>query len=369
MAGNVPRPKASILKIAPYTPGKSAAKGGGQVIKLSSNENALGPSLKAVAAYQQASATLHRYPDGQATLLKNALHEVLGFEPERVVCGAGSDELIHLLIQAYTNEGDEVLYSAHGFLMYPIYARACGAIPVTAPESANLTADVDALLAAVTRHTRMVFLANPNNPTGSYLHKGEIERLRAELPPNILLVLDGAYHEYVTVPDYSDGSELVRTTGNTVMLRTFSKAYGLSALRLGYGYMPPEVAEIINRIRGPFNVSSAAIAAGAAAVRDEEYIRQVVRHNTQWRDWLSLELGQLGLLVYPAHGNFILIKFPDEGSLTAARANEYLLNQGIIVREVANYGLPNCLRITIGLDMENKAVAAALTRFMRHAGK
>lgn len=362
MSGPVPKP--SVMHIKPYVGGKSTAGPGKPVIKLSSNESPLGPSAAALEAYASVSSSLHRYPDGHALRLREAIAEVQGLEIKNIVCGAGSDELIGLLMHAYGQPGDEMLYSTHGFLMYKIYAHAAGITPVAAPER-NLTADVDALLAAVTPRTKLLFIANPNNPTGSLLSAQDMQRLRENLPPHVLLVIDAAYAEYVTAPGYTDGRELVAAGDNTVTLHTFSKIYALPGLRIGWGYMPASVADALNRVRGPFNLSSPAIAAGAAAMRDQAHVRASVEFNTRWRGWLAAELMALGLMVYPSEGNFLLAEFASTGPHTAEAANRYLLSEGIIVREVASYGLPHCLRITIGREDENKALIAALREFLR----
>ena len=347
-----------ILKIEPYKPGTSKVAGKKDIIKLSSNENALGTSPKAIAALREAEKHISRYPDGGCVALRNKIGEVYGLNPEQIVCGAGSDEIIAFLCHAYAGEGDEVLYSQHGFLMYPISALRVGATPVTAPEK-DLCADVDALLAAVTPRTRIVFIANPNNPTGSYLPATEIARLRKALRQDILLVLDAAYCELVDAPDFSEGNELVKQYPNVVVTRTFSKIYGLASLRLGWSYSSPEIADVLNRVRGPFNVTLQAQEAGIAALDDQDFIAKSKAHNTKWRGWLTKELQQTGLTVYPSQGNFVLVKFPD-----AAAADANLKENGIIVRRMEAYGLPDCLRITIGTEDENMAVIAALKGFL-----
>jgi len=263
--GLVPRP--SILDITPYVGGEAKALGFARPIRLASNESALGPSPKAVAAYRALAGEIHRYPEGDAEELREALGRRHGLDPARIVCGAGSDELITLLLRCYAGPGDEVLYSRHGFLMYPINAMAVGATPVAALER-DLTTDVDALLAGVTDRTRIVFIANPNNPTGTYLGAQELARLHAGLRPSVLLVIDAAYAEFVNRNDYEPGIALVNRADNVVMLRTFSKIYALAGLRLGWAYCPPAIADVLNRVRSPFNVSSAAQAAGEAAVED-----------------------------------------------------------------------------------------------------
>jgi histidinol-phosphate aminotransferase len=359
----LPKPKPGVLDIAPYTAGKSKAKPGVAVVKLSSNESPLGASPKAAKAFAESTESLHRYPDGSAAALRESIAKVHGLPADRLICGSGSDELIGLLIHAYAGAGDEVLYSEHGFLMYKIYAQGCGATPVTAPEK-NLRGDVDALLAAVTPRTKIVFVANPNNPTGTYLTKTEMKRLHDGLPPNVILAIDGAYAEYPKQDDYSDGRELVATSENAVMLRTFSKIYGLSALRLGWAYAPAHIIDVLNRIRSPFNVSTPAMNAGIAAVEDTAFTEKARVFNEQWLPWLSGELTKLGLKVYPSIANFILVEFP-KGKHSAANANAYMMEHGIIPREVANYGLPDCLRITIGLEEHNRAVVKTLADFLK----
>lgn len=358
-----PTPKEGILGISPYVGGKSAAKPGVKVVKLSSNETPLGASPLAIQAYKEVASSLHRYPDGTALKLREAIGEIYGIAPGQIVCGAGSDELIGLLVHAYVNEGDEVLISEHGFLMYKIYAQSVGAKVIAAPER-NLRTDVDAMLAAVTPRTKIVFIANPNNPTGSYIPASEMKRLRDGLPENVLLAIDDAYCEYAAKEDYSDGSELVRATENTVMLRTFSKIYGLSALRLGWMFAPSHIVEAINRIRGPFNISTPAIMAGIAAVHDVEFTATAREFNAKWLTWLSAGITDLGLKVHPSIGNFLLVEFP-QGKYNAQEANNYLMERGLIVREVANYGLPDCLRISVGLKEDNKAVLSALKEFLK----
>jgi histidinol-phosphate aminotransferase len=357
-----PIPQPGILDIAPYVAGKSKTASGKPPIKLSSNENPLGCSPKALEAYARAT-TLHRYPDSAHTALREAIGAAHNLPANQLICGAGSDELIHMLTQAYVGEGDEVLMSRHGFLMYPISAKSVGATVVMADER-DLRADVDALLAKVTAKTKILFLANPNNPTGTYLSAVEVARLHAGLPKSCILAIDGAYAEYAAADDYTDGRELVAAHSNVIMLRTFSKVYGLPALRLGWAYAPEAMIDVLNRIRGPFNLSTPAIEAGIAAVQDQTFVQASIAHNAQWREWLSQTLGQMGLKVYPSLGNFILVQFPAGSAHTPAGANVFLTEQNIIIREVANYGLPDCLRITIGTEAENHAVADALQRYL-----
>ncbi|MBS0241141.1 MAG: histidinol-phosphate transaminase [Proteobacteria bacterium] len=358
-----PTPKPGILDIAPYVPGESTVPGGLKPIKLSSNETPLGPSPKAIAAYNALSTELERYPDGAATALRKAIGKVYGLDPDRLVCGSGSDELLNLLAHAYLGHGDEAIFTEHGFLVYRIVTLGNGAKPVVV-KTKSYTADVDAFLAAVTPKTRIVFLDNPNNPTGTYIPMSEVRRLHAALPANVLLVLDSAYAEYVRRNDYEAGIELVATSKNVVMTRTFSKIYGLAALRLGWAYCPPAIADVLNRIRGPFNVTAPSIAAGIAAMEDTSHVEASLKHNDKWLPWTTEQIRKLGLDVTPSVGNFILIHFPAAKGRDAIAADAYLKSKGIIMRRVAGYGLPNALRMTIGTESDNHAVVAALKEFM-----
>jgi len=359
-AGPVPGP--GILDIAPYIGGDAKLEGFERPIRLASNESALGPSPKAVAAYRALAGDIHRYPDGSADELRRALGAHYRLDPDRIVCGSGSDELIGLLIRAYAGPDSEVLYSRHGFLMYPIGAMSVGATPVAAPER-ELTADVDAILARVTKKTRIVFIANPNNPTGTYLSANELARLHAGLPPNVLLAIDAAYAEFVNRNDYEPGIKLVDKAENVVMLRTFSKIFALAGLRLGWGYFPKSVVDVLNRVRGPFNVNAAALAAGVAALEDTEALAKARAHNDCWQPWLNERMAALGLDPTPSVGNFVLPRFP-EGKHDADAAFRFLHGKGILTRKMGGYGLPDRIRITVGTGEENEKVVAALTEFM-----
>jgi histidinol-phosphate aminotransferase len=358
-----PVPKSGIMDISPYTPGKSAAKGS-KIHKLSSNESPFGASKNAIAAYASKAPALALYPDGSATALREAIAARYGLNPASIVCGAGSDELLQLLAHAYLNEGDEAIYSQYGFLVYPIAISSNGAKAIVAPEI-NHAANVGNMLKCVTSRTKMVFLANPNNPTGTYLPFDEVRRLHAGLPKTTLLVLDAAYAEYVKRNDYESGIELVATSENVVMTRTFSKIYGLAGLRLGWAYCPAHVADVLNRIRGPFNVSAAALAAGVAAIEDQKFVEAAVSHNERWVEKLEGQLEALGLKVTPSVGNFLLVHFSATGVKTAPQADAYLIDHGIIVRRMESYGLPNCLRVTVGDEDANNAVVTALTDFLK----
>lgn len=357
---NALTPRPGIMKIAPYVPGKDSVDGKETIAKLSSNEGALGPSPKAMAVYVKAAAELHRYPDGDSGGLRSAISRHYGLDAGRIVCGAGSDELLNLVVRAYCGPGDELLYSQFGFLMYPINALGVGATPVAAPEK-DYRADVDALLAKVSDKTRVVCLANPNNPTGSYVIKDEVRRLHAGLPRNVLLVIDAAYAEYVSRNDYESGVELVDQAENVVMTRTFSKIYGLASLRLGWLYGPASVVDVLSRLRQPFNVNLAAQIAGVAALADIAHTDASRTNNDIWLPWLGAELSRLGLKPLPSVGNFLLVGFGSRER--AAAANDWMMNDGLIPRMVAGYGLPEHLRITIGTDTEVKAVRDSLARF------
>src|SRR6187401_2457004 len=320
MTAPQPQPRPGVLEIDAYVPGRSRAPGAAKVFKLSSNETPLGPSPKAIAAYNAVGRHLEDYPDGSASDLREAIGRAFGLDPARIVCGAGSDDLLNLLARAYLTDGDEAIHTTHGFLVYPIATLGTGATPVVAPEK-DYTADVDAVLARVTPKTKMVFLANPNNPTGTYVPFDEVKRLHKGLPPHVLFVIDAAYAEYVTRNDYESGIEMVATSENVVMCRTFSKIHGLAAVRLGWMYGPAHVIDAINRIRGPFNVNASAIAAGIAAIEDNAHQQRSVTHNAKWLPWVSEEIGKLGLTVTPRAANFVLIHFPETKGRTAKEAD------------------------------------------------
>jgi histidinol-phosphate aminotransferase len=358
-----PVPRPGTLQIDAYVPGKSKAPPGVKLYKLSSNETPLGPSPEAIAAFKASADGLELYPDGSSTALREAIAGRYGLDPKRIVCGAGSDELLSLLCQAYLGPGDEGVFSEHGFLVYKIGILAAGATPVVAKEK-NLSTDVDAVLAAITPRTKIVFIANPNNPTGTYLPFDEMKRLHAGLRPDILLVLDAAYAEYVRHNDYSSGLELVASAENVVMTRTFSKIHGLANLRIGWLYGPEGVVDVLNRIRGPFNMNGPAIAAGVAAITDRDHEEKALRHNEKWLQVMSEGLAALGLEVTPSVGNFVLLHFPDQDGRRAPDADAYLTSKGIILRRMEAYGLPNALRLTIGSAEANEAVLAELKTFL-----
>lgn len=353
------RPRPEILGIEPYVPGVSKLPGTGRVTKLSSNEGAFGPPPGALRALQNATHA-HRYPDGGATHLRQAIGARFGLDAEKIVCGAGSDDLIFLLCHIFGGPGTELIMTEHGFSIYAIAGRIAGCTIVKVPER-DLIADVDAILAAVTPATRMVFIANPNNPTGTFIPSSETARLRAGLPPHVLLVLDAAYAEYIDRPDYDPGTTLVDAGDNTVMTRTFSKMFGLGGLRLGWAYAPPNVVDLLHRVRGPFNVSQPAHDAGIAALAEPGWVEKSRAHNSTERARVTEALTEAGIRIHPSEANFVLADFRD--TPTAEAADAHLRAHGLIVRRVGGYGLPHCLRITIGLTEENDLLIAALQEF------
>ena len=352
-----PRPNPAVMNVSPYVGGEAKLVGVNRVIKLSSNEGAFGPPPAAVAAATRAAAEMHRYPDGGSHNLRQAIGSRFGLDPARIVCGNGSDELLSLMIAAYAGPGTEIVMSAHGFIMYDIAGTGVGARVIKVPER-DLAADIDAMLAAVSPATRMVIIANPNNPTGSLVPQAEMERLRAGLPPDVLLLIDAAYCEYVDRPDYDAGVKLVDAGDNTVMTRTFSKIFGMGGLRLGWCYGPPAIIDVMNRVRGPFNVSLAAQEAGVAALAEPHWVEAGRAHNAAQRARLATALEALGIKIWPSEGNFLLADF---GTPAAAEATDAALRRrGIIVRAMRAYDLPHCLRITVGTAEECDMVVEAL---------
>lgn len=355
-----PQPLPNILEITPYKGGQKLASGW----KLSSNENPLGCSPHAEAAARKAAESLELYPDGSASALRAAIGQKYGIDPDRIVCGAGSDEIFQLLARAYLQPGDEILQSQYGFLVYRLVAQQSGADTISAPEK-DLTTDVDAILERVTPRTKIVFVANPNNPTGTYIPYDEIKRLHAGLPENVLLVLDGAYAEYVRANDYSAGMELAGEMPNVLVTRTFSKIHGLAGLRLGWAYGPGSVIDALHRTRGPFNVNAVAQAAGIAAIQDDTFQAQSVTHNEAELKRLSKAIQAAGFEVYPSVGNFVLVRFEDRDGRRSTDADAFLRSRGIVVRDVNVYGLPDCLRISVGTTLANDDVIAAIEAFAK----
>jgi histidinol-phosphate aminotransferase len=352
------RPQPGIMDIALYEGGKAHVAGLSDAVKLSSNENPFGPSDRAKEAFTRAVHKLHRYPNTDHAALREAIAEVHGLDAARVICGVGSDEIITLLCQAYAGPKDEVIFTEHGFLMYRISALAVGATPVEVAERERTT-DVDAILAACNPRTRLVFIANPNNPTGTMIGLPEIERLAQGLPRQAILVIDGAYAEYVQ--GYDGGALLATDRPNVFMTRTFSKIYGLGGLRIGWGYGPKAIVDVLNRIRGPFNLSSAQLDAAEAAMRDRDHVERCRDENTRLRAWLAAALAERGVPSDTSMANFILARFSDPAEAEAC--DGWLQSQGLIVRRVAGYGLPNCLRITIGDEASCRRIAHAIGQF------
>jgi histidinol-phosphate aminotransferase len=359
-----PLPKPGIMDIHAYVPGKAAAPGIANPVKLSANENPLGSSPKAHEAYESADKSLHVYPDPRTTIVRTAIADTYGVEPDRLIFGCGSDEVFALLNQTFLEPGDNMVQGEFGFAAFAIGARACQA-EVRYAKEPDYRIDVDELLKCVDDRTRLIFLANPGNPTGTWIPFSEVQRLHAALPPSVLLVLDGAYGEFCLDPSFSDGIELARTSANVVVTHTFSKLHGLAALRIGWGYAPAEVAAAVDRIRLPFNTSIAAQRAAVAALADKEFQSQTIALNETWRPRFVQQLGGLGLdVVGPSAANFVLVGFPKTAGKTAAEAEAYLSARGLLVRQLLNYGMPDHLRMTIGLEEHNRALIDALAAFM-----
>ncbi len=362
MSGLEARP--GVMRLAPYAQGQSTIEGISNPIKLSSNESSQGPSPKAIAAYQNAAQQLNRYPDGSQSELRNAIGEVHGLDPLRIICGNGSDELIQLMARAYVGDGHEALLSENGFVMSNIHCTAQGAALVIAPEQ-DYRVDVDALLARVSDKTRFCTIANPNNPTGTYINGDELRCLHAGLPDNCLFLIDDAYAEYVTAEDYETGIALTDEFDNVVIIRTFSKIYGLPSLRIGWAYCSAGIVDPVQRIRTPFNTNGAAMATATAAVRDTAYIEDIRRHNAVWRERLAVALTALGIEVIPSQANFYLLRFAEDSGKSGSEAAAFLQSRGIIPRPAG--GSDQFLRITVGMDHENEAVMSALTDYMNAA--
>ncbi len=357
---NAPAPKPWIMDIAPYIPGRSTTDDGRTVAKLSSNENPLGTSPAARAAFASAADTLERYPDASGVIVREAIGARFGLDPARIIYGNGSDEILHLAAGAFAGPGDEVIFVRYGFAVYEIAARRVGATPVIAPDRDYAT-DVDAILACVTDRTRIVYVANPNNPTGTFAPATEIARLQAGLPGNVLLVLDQAYAEYLADADDDGGLELAKTAANVLVTRTFSKIHGLAAERIGWGYAHADIVQALHRIRLPFNITIGGQRAAVAAIEDRAFVEHTRAHNATWRAWFSAEIGKLGnagLRAIPSEANFVLVVF--DGALTAETAYKGLMDAGYIVRWLPGQGLAQGLRITIGTEAETRGVAAAL---------
>jgi histidinol-phosphate aminotransferase len=351
-------PQPGIMDIALYQSGASHVDGHTNILKLSSNENPLGPSEAAKDAVTRSVHDMHRYPSTDHAPLRQAIGATWGVDPERVICGVGSDEIIHFLCQCYAGPGDEVIHTVHGFAMYRISTLAAGATPVEVRENDRVT-DVNAILAACTKNTKLVFIANPNNPTSTMIGEGELTRLAEGVPPQAILVLDGAYAEYVD--GYDGGLAIIEARENVVMTRTFSKIYGLGGLRVGWGYGPKDIIDVLNRVRGPFNLSTAALAAAEASVRDLEYLQKCRSENAKWRDWLSNALAEIGVPCDTSTANFVLARF---GSETEANAcDDRLRAEGILIRRVGGYNLPHCLRITVGDESACRRVVHAIAQF------
>lgn len=351
-----PQPNPGILDIAPYTPGKTPQPmAGRKVFKLSANETPLGPSPKAVAAFTAAAAHLEDYPEGTSRVLREAIGRVFGLDPDRIICGAGSDEILNLLAHTYLGQGDEAVMTTHGFLVYPIATKANGATPVIAPER-EFTAEVDAILARVTPRTKLVWLANPNNPTGTWYSAADFEAFLAAVPAQVLVVVDEAYAEFVDAPDYASALPLLAEHPNLVVTRTFSKAHALAGLRVGYALAHPDCIAVMERVRESFNVNAPGLAAAQASLADAAHLAASLAANRAQRQALADALRARGLAVSPSQTNFLLVEFGDD----TARIEAALLARGVILRPMGGYGLGDCLRITVGTQDDNTRLLAAL---------
>lgn len=360
-----PVPKPGIMDIHAYVPGKATADGVDSPVKLSANENILGSSPKAREAFVSAADELQMYPDSRTSILRDAIAGRFRLEPERLIFGCGSDEVFALLNQAFLEPGDNIVQGEFAFAAFAIGAHACQAQVKVAKEP-GYRIDVDEMLKVVDDRTRLMFLANPGNPTGTWIPFSEVLRLHAALPPSVVLVLDGAYSEFATDPAFQDGLDFARGTDNVVVTHTFSKLHGLAALRVGWGYAPTEIVAAVDRIRLPFNTSIAGQRAAVAALADEDFQARSIAHVDQWRSWLAQQLGGIGLeTVGPSATNFVLAGFPKTPGKTAAEADAFLSARGLLTRRVLNYGLPDHLRITIGLEEHNRALVDALAEFMK----
>lgn len=356
------QPQPGILEIALYQGGQSTVDGVTDIVKLSSNENPYGAGEASKEAFRKAGLNLHRYPGTDHADLRNAIAEVHDLNAERIICGVGSDEVLQFIAQSFAGPGDEVIYTEHGFSMYPLLAHACGATPVKVPERERVV-DVDAILKACTERTKIVFIANPANPTGTMIGGNEVARLAAGLPEGAILVHDGAYTEYVE--GFDGGAALVESRDNVIMTRTFSKIYGLGGLRIGWGYGPKALIDVLNRVRQPFNLSDVQMQVAEAAVRDTEFVERCRKDNARMRAWLAEALAELGVPSDTSCANFILARFASVDEASAC--DEYLKKQGVLVRKVGGYGLPNCLRITVGDEAGCRRVAHAVKSFKEQA--
>ena len=355
------QPKKGIFEISKYRGGKGTSTNNG--VKLSSNESAIGPSEKAVKAFIESGNSLSVYPDGNSTLLKQKISEKYGLRVNNIFCGAGSDEILNLIGNAYLDPGDEVIYSEHAFLLYRIITLANNAKPIIAPEI-GLKASVNNIINAVTSKTKIIFIANPNNPTGSYLNRDELYELRNKIPDGVLLVVDGAYAEYVQETDYCDGLDLISEDANTVMTRTFSKVYGLASLRIGWAYCPTFIIDTLNKIRGPFNLSTASIYAGAAALDDTEHVRKSIALNIEEKNYLYKKYSELGVKVISGVANFLLLDFTNIDNLNCKDLNNYLSDENIFLRDVSDYGLSRHLRISIGNKEQNRIALKKIAEYL-----
>lgn len=354
-----------VQSLQPYQPGKPIDElarelglNEADIVKLASNENPLGPSPKVLQAIQSALPELTLYPDGAGFVLKKALCDKLGVQADQIVLGNGSSDILDFITRVFVNDGDNVVTSQHAFAIYGLLAKMVGAKCIEVPAK-NFGHDLDAMADAINEKTRVVFVTNPNNPTGTWLKKDELVAFLKRVPESVLVLLDEAYFEFVDEPDYPNGLELLADFPNLVVARTFSKAYGLASLRVGYSVSSPKLADLLNRVRPPFNVNSLALVAAEAALKDEDYVAHGVAVNAAGMKQLTNAFTQLGLDYIPSVGNFVAFKMP--AGVNAMDVYKKLLSKGVIVRPVANYEMPDYLRVSIGTESQNTTFINALT--------
>jgi len=370
MTNMIEQARKNIQQLRPYQPGKPIDElaremglNAADIVKLASNENPLGPSPKALQAIEAEFAELTRYPDGNGFELKEALCAKLGIQSEQITLGNGSSDILEFIVKVFVNAGDEVVFSQHAFAIYALVSKMQGAECISVPAK-DYGHDLDAMANAITEKTRIVFVTNPNNPTGTWLTKTEISDFLQKVPSNVIVLLDEAYYEYVNEAEYPNGIDYLAQYPNLVITRTFSKAYGLASLRVGYGISHTDIADLMNRVRPPFNVNSMALAAAVATLSDDEYVAESKKLNDDGLVYLTAEFDRLGLPYIPSVGNFISFEIPAEKNISAADVNQKLLQAGVIVRPVANYEMPNHLRVSVGTEAENKAFIEALNKIL-----
>ena len=361
---NILDPKRGIDTIKIYKGGTSKISGIKNIIKLSSNESPLGPSKKAIDAYQKSSSKLSRYPELTAESLQQIVASKFNLNSDQIICGTGSDEILIFVALAFCSPGDEIIHAQHGFEMYPIVTKYVGAESVLA-EEIDYKISINSILDNVSDSTKIIFIANPNNPTSTYLNRKELRLLMNKISKNIVVVIDAAYAEFTDADDYDRTFDLANEYENVIITRTFSKAYSLAGLRLGWGYASKILIDIIKKVRPPFNLPHGAIAAGIAALHDDDHLHKVVKHNSNIKSWFIDELNNLGFKAYKTQANFVFVLIPEKENQSASIINDYLISNGIAVRYLLSYGLDNALRITLGTREELDLTIKMLKEFVK----